>query len=220
MKKIFAAAIAAISCAAAAETKIATVDMAELVRLDADYPRDMKAISEKRAGFEEQLFKMQEELEALGADLRKQSESLQTPNPMLNPSVLEDARRKFDADRKRFATLQQQFMLKTQECDNILGELRSLLSRNAAEKTRATIAKFAKEKGYTLVIDSGTTVWSADGVDVTEEVLKFAGIDAEAARAAAKEAEEGARQRLRRPAGGGDAPVPASAPASAPAPAN
>ena len=190
-----AAAVAAFAGAAETGARTGVVNMAELIRLDPDYPRDVKAVSEKRASLEEGLTAMQNDLEALSESLRKQMETLQTPNPMLNPSVLEEARKKFDADNKRFATLRQQFLLKTQEGEKVLAELRSMLSARAAEKVRENLAKFAKEKGYSLIVDVEAVAWAADGMDITEEVLKFAGVDPAEARKAAKDAEDAARRR-------------------------
>lgn len=186
---------AADAAAAPAPGKTGIVNMAELIRLDSDYPRDVKAVSEKRAEFEEELTAMQSELETLGESLRKQAESLQTPNPMLNPAVREDARKKFEADNKRFATRRQQFLMKTQEAEKVLAELRSMLAARAAEKVRENLSKFAAANGYAILLDADTVAWARDGADLTEEVLKFAGIDPVAARAAAKEAEDAARRR-------------------------
>ena len=182
---------AADAAAAPAPGKTGIVNMAELIRLDSDYPRDVKAVSEKRAEFEEELTAMQSELETLGESLRKQAESLQTPNP----AVREDARKKFEADNKRFATRRQQFLMKTQEAEKVLAELRSMLAARAAEKVRENLSKFAAANGYAILLDADTVAWARDGADLTEEVLKFAGIDPVAARAAAKEAEDAARRR-------------------------
>ena len=210
MKKAIAAAFAAmVSLAASAGDgmKFALVNMAELIRLGPDYPRDTRMMTEKRQAYEEQLLKMQSELEALGEDLARQNESLRAPNPMLNPSVLEDQRKKFADGQKRFATLRQQLLLKTQECENTLRELQSMLSKRAAEKVRESLAKFAKEKGYDAIFDTDTAAWARDGIDVTGEVLAFCGIDAAEARQAAKDAEAEARRRVPAPKAGESAPA-------------
>ncbi len=190
MKHLIAAlaASAAIATSAyAAELKIATVNMVDLVRLHPNHESNRTLVKTTDREYKEKLQKRQEELRQFSDDMKKVYDDLQ--NPMLSAAAKSDAQKKMEDLQKRGMQAQQQFRMEAQRCQSDLAELEGRLLKMETEEIRAKVEAFAKKNGYDIVADSTMLVFSSARFDVTDEILKSMNVDP--AKRKEKKASEG-----------------------------
>lgn len=154
----FTAAVALTPDVAYAEQKIAIVDLQRAI----NEVKDGKAA---KAQLEGMMGQKRAALEAMEADLKTRIEAYEK-----QAMVLSDAARQAKEQELGQAqmTFQQTYMQTQQEIQ--MAEMQ--LMDGLIGKLRPVCEKVAKEKGYTMVLESNTgVVWAADSVDITDTVI-------------------------------------------------
>jgi outer membrane protein len=158
-KMMIAMSLFLVSSMAAAETKIAFVDMQKAIQATAE---GKKAKAELEGSFN----KKKKELEKKEADLKKMRDELEKKKAVLSEQALQQKQAEF-----------QQEMMKYREVVNksqadIQDRMRELQGP-ILDKMKTILQKIQKEKGYTAILElnPGVLAIAADA-DITDEVIK------------------------------------------------
>lgn len=175
MKKLIFAAFAASAIAASAELKLATVDMAVLVRNHPDYDRNEKLLESTDRDYQKKVDSIKEEGEALQAEGRKLVDERR--NPMLSEKAKTDIEKKLTDIQQKLVATEQRYRSEAMRCHQDLQDLRQRLLKTTTEDLRQRVSAFAKDKGYDMILDSNAAAYAADSLDVTSAVLSAMGVD-------------------------------------------
>ncbi|HWU44071.1 MAG TPA: OmpH family outer membrane protein [Bdellovibrio sp.] len=160
MKKwILGMAVLMAAMVAQAESKVAVVDMQKAIQ-------STSAGKKAKADLESDFNKKKKELEKKEADLKKMGEELEKKKSVLSEEALGKKQTEF-----------QEEMLKYRE---VVGKSQSEIQKKEMEltapileKMKKVIAKLAKEKGYSLVLENSQAIlFSAAENDLTDDVIK------------------------------------------------
>jgi len=175
MKSVLVLIAAVASLAAAAEMKIGTVNMVDLVKLHPSYETNKALLKSTDKDYKAKLDKQQDAIKAIADEGKKVQEDL--ANPMLSASAKAASQKKVEEIQRRYLTAQQELRAAAQHYQNELADLETRLMRLQTDEIRAKIAKFAEAKGYDLVVDRTMLGYAKPSFDVTDEVLKALGVD-------------------------------------------
>ncbi len=162
MKKqvtMIASLVLAASLVHAAEAKIGYVDMQKAIQSTA---AGKKAKTELEGEFN----KKKKELEKKEADLKKMSEDLERKKSVLSEEILTKKQAEFQEEMLKYRDVvgKSQIEIQKKERD---------LTAPILEKMKKIIAKVAKEKGYSMVLENNQMVLFANSdADLTDEVIK------------------------------------------------
>lgn len=137
---------------------------------------------QKAAGdLETKMTPKRKELEAKQADLRKLQDSLQKGGSVMNEQAKAQLAREIDGKNKDYQRSLEDAQAEFQaEQDRILNDL--------GGKLMAVIGKYAKDNGYSIVIDVSNpqtpVMYASDTIDITKEVIDLYDKNAPAAGAA------------------------------------
>ena len=192
MKKIILGlAIAATMCAAA-ELKVGTVNMLDLVRLHPNHESNKALVKSTDSDFKSKLEKMQEEGKAIAEEGKKLQADLM--NPMLSASAKSDAQKKMDDVQRRFLAAQQDLRNAAQHFQSDLADLETRLLKLETDEIRETINAYAKEKKFDIIADSTMLAFSSASLDVTDDILKAMKVDPAKRKEKAKDAKGDAKK--------------------------
>jgi outer membrane protein len=126
------------------------------------------AAAEQKIGVIQVQAAKRKELETKQGDLRKLQESLQKGGSVMNEQARAQLTREIDSKNKDYQRSLEDAQAEFQgEQDKLLNEL--------GQKLLAVINKYAKDNGYTLVIDVSNpqtpVMFAADSIDITKEVV-------------------------------------------------
>jgi len=135
-----------------------------LIRMQ-DAIKDTKDGKKAEETLRKEIEERQRKLQAEGQKIQKQMEELRKQGMVMD----EKSRMEKEANIQRQVMAfeesklrnQQEFQKRDQE-----------ISEPIIKKLRTIVAQLSKEKGYTLVIDTGAVVYSLDQDDITTEVIK------------------------------------------------
>ena len=188
MKKILFTALVALSMAASAEMKIATVNMMELVGFHPRHEGDRKLLKGKEADYQKKLDELRESIDGIEKEFRDAQQEAQ--NPMLTDKAKKETMAKLEEIQKKGLAAQAEYRKSAQDFQMDLQKLEGDLMRAVTGDIREKLEEFAKEGGYDIILDASTTPFAKKELDVTDKVLAAFGVDGAKARAAAKKAEE------------------------------
>ena len=192
MKKIILGlAIAATMCAAA-ELKVGTVNMLDLVRLHPNHESNKALVKSTDSDFKSKLEKMQEEGKAIAEEGKKLQADLM--NPMLSASAKSDAQKKMDDVQRRFLAAQQDLRNAAQHFQSDLADLETRLLKIETDEIREKINAYAKEKKFDIIADSTMLAFSSASLDVTDDILKAMKVDPAKRKEKAKDAKGDAKK--------------------------
>ena len=175
MKKIMTMAAAVAALTVAAELKIGTVNMVDLVRLHPNHESNRALVKTTDSEYKAKLDAKQDELKEIADEGKKSQSDLQ--NPMLSTQARAAAQKKLEGIQKRFLDGQQEMRQMATRFQNDLGELESRLIKLETDDIRAKIGAYAKEQGYDLIADHTILAFAKESFDVTDEILKAMGVD-------------------------------------------
>ena len=175
MKKIMTMAAAVAALTVAAELKIGTVNMVDLVRLHPNHESNRALVKTTDSEYKAKLDAKQDELKEIADEGKKSQSDLQ--NPMLSTQARAAAQKKLEGIQKRFLDGQQEMRQMATRFQNDLGELESRLIKLETDDIRAKISAYAKEQGYDLIADHTILAFAKESFDVTDEILKAMGVD-------------------------------------------
>jgi outer membrane protein len=142
-----------------AEVKVGFVDLQKAIQ-------STSAGKKAKAELESEFNKRKKEFEKQDAELKKVGEDLVKKKAVLSEEIFAKKQSELQEEMLKFreAVGQSQFEIQKKQQD---------LTTPILEKIRKTISKIAKEKGYTMVAESGTGIlYSEPNADLTEEVIK------------------------------------------------
>ena len=175
MKKVMTIAAMAAALTVAAEMKIGTVNMVDLVRLHPNHETNRTLVKTTDSEYKAKLDAKQDELKEIADEGKKSQSDLQ--NPMLSTQARAAAQKKLEGIQKRFLEGQQEMRQMATRFQNDLGELESRLIKLETDDIRAKISAYAKENDYDLIADSTILAFAKESFDVTDEILKSMGVD-------------------------------------------
>lgn len=175
MKKIMTMAAAVAALTVAAELKIGTVNMVDLVRLHPNHESNRALVKTTDSEYKAKLDAKQDELKEIADEGKKSQSDLQ--NPMLSTQARAAAQKKLEGIQKRFLDGQQEMRQMATRFQNDLGELESRLIKLETDDIRAKISAYAKEHDYDLIADHTILAFAKESFDVTDEILKAMGVD-------------------------------------------
>ena len=144
---------------AQAETKIGFVDMQKAIQATA---AGKKAKTELEGDFN----KKKKELEKKEADLKKMGEDLERKKAVLSEEVLGKKQAEFQEEMMKYRDVVGKSQVEIQKKEREL-------TAPILEKMKKTIAKLAKDKGYSVVLENSQMVlYSAAESDITNDVIK------------------------------------------------
>lgn len=149
----------AASLAHAVDSKIGYVDMQKAIQATA---AGKKAKTELEGEFN----KKKKELEKKEADLKKMGEDLERKKSVLSEEVLSKKQAEFQDEMMKYRETvgKSQEEIRKKEAD---------LTQPILDKMKSVIAKVAKDKGYSLVLENSQMVLFANAdTDLTDEVIK------------------------------------------------
>ena len=159
----------------AAELKIGTVNMVDLVRLHPNHESNRTLVKTTDSEYKAKLDAKQEELKEIADEGKKAQSDLQ--NPMLSTQARAAAQKKLEGIQKRFLDGQQEMRQMATRFQNDLGELESRLLKLETDDIRAKISAYAKANGYDFIADGTMLAFAKDSYDVTDDILKAMGVD-------------------------------------------
>ena len=175
MKKIVLSMVLAVAAVCAAEMKIATVNMVDLVRLHPNHESNRALVKSTDKDYKAKLERQQEAAKTIADEGKKIQADLM--NPMFSQSAKADAQKKLEDVQRRFLAAQQELRASAQHLQNELTDLETRLLKLETEDIRAKINAFAKANGYDIIADSTMLAFSKDSLDVTDEILKALKVD-------------------------------------------
>ena len=175
MKKLLMTLSLAATLAAAADMKIGTVNMMQLVRLHPSHETNRNLVKSTDKDYKAKLDSRQEAIKAIADEGKKAQEDLS--NPMLSATAKAEAQKKIEDVQQRFIAAQQDLRSAAQHYQNELSDLESRLLKLETEDIRAKITKFAKDNDYDMILDVTTIGYAKDSFDVTDDILKALGVD-------------------------------------------
>ena len=175
MKKIVLSMVLAVAAVCAAEMKIATVNMVDLVRLHPNHESNRALVKSTDKDYKAKLERQQEAAKTIADEGKKVQADLM--NPMFSQSAKADAQKKLEDVQRRFLAAQQELRASAQHFQHELTDLETRLLKLETEDIRAKINAFAKANGYDIIADSTMLAFSKDSLDVTDEILKALKVD-------------------------------------------
>lgn len=142
-----------------AEAKVGYVDMQKAIQSTA-------AGKKAKAELEGEFNKKKKELEKKEADLKKMGEDLEKKKSVLSEDALGKKQAEFQDEMLKYRDVVGKSQLEIQKKEREL-------TAPILEKMKKTIAKLAKDKGYTMVIENSQMVlYATPEADLTDEVIK------------------------------------------------
>ena len=175
MKKIVLGMVLAVVAVCAAEVKIATVNMVDLVRLHPNHESNKALVKSTDKDYKAKLEQQQDAAKAIADEGKKVQADLM--NPMLSASAKADAQKKLEDIQRRFLAAQQELRQAAQHFQGELTDLETRLLTLETEDIRAKINAFAKENDYDIVADATMLAFSRESLDVTDEILRAMKVD-------------------------------------------
>lgn len=143
---------------AQAEAKVGFIDMQKAIQATS---AGKKAKTELEGDFN----KKKKELEKKEADLKKMGEDLEKKKSVLSEDALNKKQAEFQDEMLKYRDVVGKSQIEIQKKEREL-------TAPILEKMKKTIAKLAKEKGYTMVIENSQMVlYATPDADLTDEVI-------------------------------------------------
>jgi outer membrane protein len=143
---------------AASATKVALIRMQEAIK-------DTKDGKKAEETLKKEIEDRQKKLQAEGEKIQKQMEDLRKQGMVMDEKSRGE---KEAAIQKQVMAFEESKMRNQQEFQKRDQEI----SEPIIKKLRSIVAAVSKEKGYTLVIDTGSVIYANDQDDITDEVIK------------------------------------------------
>jgi outer membrane protein len=150
-------ALSSLSGWAAAQTKIAVVNMQKAVL-------ESEEIKKASAGLEAKYRPRQQELEKLQADLERIQQTLQSGQGKLTPQG--------EADLQAEGTRKQTMLTrKTEDLQKDVDAERNEILGKSSKQMQEVVTKLATDKGYDMVVDVSNTVFFKPALEITTDAI-------------------------------------------------
>lgn len=175
MKKLAFTLAFAAAAAVSAETKIATVNMVDLVRLHPTHESNKALVKSTDKEYKEKMDRQQQSVKAIADEGKKIQDDMM--NPMLSATAKAEAQRKMEDVQKRFIAARQELEASARHFQNELADLEQRMLKLETDDIRAKIDAYAKANGYDLIADSTMLAFASPKLDVTDDILKAMNVD-------------------------------------------
>ncbi len=154
---LFAAILVLQTPAHAAEMKIVTLNIQEIMKDSTAAKSVRDQLDTKRKSFEAEMSKKEE-------DLRKEDQDLSKQRSVLAPEAFEKKLKDF---REKAGTAQRDVAAKRSQLDNAFTAAVNDIQKAVTD----IVAHKAKEKGFSLVVPTSQLVWADPSLDISKDVL-------------------------------------------------
>ena len=180
VKILATALVASMTLSLSAEMKIGTVDLMLLVKNHPNYESNKTLLTSTDKDYQKKL----EGIKAEGDKVQDEGKKLmeQMRNPMLTAKAKADVEKQLTDIQQQLMGIEQRYRSEAMRCRQDLQDLEGRLLKTTTDDLRKRIAKYASAKGYDLIIDKNATAYSAQTLDVTDEMLKELGVDPKEAK--------------------------------------
>lgn len=175
MKQTIIAFVAALSITAAADLKVATVNMVHLVELHPTHESNKALVKSTNDDYKAKLDAKQDALKALAEEAKKIYDDMQ--NPMLSTAAKADFQKKLESLQQKGSAARQELLRADQHYREEMNDLETRLIKLETSDIRAKISAYAKEKGYDLILDATMAAYANDSLDVTDDILRAMKVD-------------------------------------------
>lgn len=175
IKTMVMAAAAFAATAGLAEMKIGTVGMLKLVRNHSSYESNRKFLLETEKDYSRKIDQMKRDLEAVQEEGKKLSDQLR--NPMLAAAAKDKLEKELVEIQNKFLAGQQRIRSEAMRSQQEMQGHEARLLKATTEDLRAKIETFAAKNGFDLIVDQTAVPFAKKGLDVTDAVLEFMGVD-------------------------------------------
>lgn len=187
--------LAALAASSVMAARFGTVDMFKLVRNHPNYESNKSLLETTERDHKKKLDALKDEVQAIQDEGRKISDQLR--NPMLSAAAKQKIEKDLIDIQNRFLAGQQNLRAEAMRSQQDLQDLEARLLKTTTADIKKRIAGFARENGYSLVLDSAAAVYSQESFDVTEAVLGEMGVKTAKAEEKAEEKDEGESKQTR-----------------------
>lgn len=196
MKKLLVAATLTAALSAAAEMKVGTVNMMELVRKHPSYETNRKLLANEDQKCQKELEQLKSSIEAIQAEGKTKADELKrSGDVMLSAAMQKEMREKAEKElmdiQNRYISAQQKLRTKMMDFQQKLQDLESGMLKVTTDDLHEKVNAFAEQNGYDLIIDSSAAAFAKKELDLTAEIEKFMGITPKAPVAEEKRNDEG-----------------------------
>ena len=185
MKKLVMAGMALAAATAFGDLKVGVVDMMVLVRNHPSYETNKNTLMTTEKDYQKRLDGFKAELDEIQAEGKKLADEYR------NPMLAQNAKAKIEKDlgdvQAKFMAAQQKLRNESMRNQQELSDLEARLLKSQADDPKKRIAAFAEKSGYDRVVDAAAALYSARGLDVTDEILKTMNVDPKKAKAKEKD---------------------------------
>ena len=182
------AAAMALTLNCAAQDKIVSVNMLDLVRYHPSSERDRQLLQDTDKDYQSGIAKKRDQLDEMYAQFEKAMKEAR--NPALNESARQAAEGQAAKMRASLADADRDLRKEVQEKQRSLREMEARLLRQVTKDIREVVTAFAKEQKIDFVMDSTTMAYANPALDKTDDVLKRMGVDPKKRHEAKAKAEE------------------------------
>ena len=175
MKKLAIALACATCLSVAADMKIGTVNMVDLVKLHPSYESNKNLLKSTDKDYKDKLDKRQDDIKAIADEGKKAQEDLS--NPMLSAASKASAQKKLESVQRRYISARQDLESEIRHYQSELADLESRLMKLQTDDIRAKISEYAKANGFDMIIDSTMLAFSKESFEVTDDILRAMNVD-------------------------------------------
>ena len=175
MKRLVFVLSCAVCLGVAAELKIGTVNMVDLVKLHPSYESNRNLLKSTDKDYKDKLDKRQEDIKAIADEGKKAQEDLS--NPMLSAASKASAQKKLESVQRRYIAARQDLENDIRHYQSELADLESRLMKLQTDDIRAKISEYAKANGFDMIIDSTMLAFSKESFEVTDDILRAMNVD-------------------------------------------
>ena len=174
MKKIVFSCACMAAVAVSAAVKMGTVNLETLIKNHSSHESNRTLVKSTADDYRKKMETRQDRIKALVEEGKKLQSDWQ--NPMLSATAKSDIQKKLEDFQRRMYAVQQEMRAEDQRCQEELADLQQRLFKIEKADVEKSLAQFAKEKGYDLIVDVAACGYSKPELDVTAEVLKKMGV--------------------------------------------
>lgn len=186
-KTLTRAAVAALAATfalgASAEMKIATLDIEKIVDLHPDTARNRVDLKETLDDYQAEVARLEDAAVAAGKAAKASIE--ESRNPALGEKARKRAEEEAEKNVEIARTAEREFAKKRAERQRDLNEQEARMLRVTIRQVEAEVAKYAKEKGISLVLPitgsrigiAPAVVWADEALDITADIMAILGIE-------------------------------------------
>jgi outer membrane protein len=174
MKKVIFAYVCMAVAVVSAAVKMGTVNLETLIKNHPSHESNRTLVKSTADDYRKKMEARQEKMKALVEEGKKHQSDWQ--NPMLSAAAKANLQKKLEDVQRRMFAIQQEMRAEDQRCQEELADLQQRLFKIEKKDVEASIADFAKDEGYDLIVDIAACGFAKPELDVTDAILKKMGV--------------------------------------------